>query len=93
MNCIRIEFYRQMPVKQRKWRCWRNMRVKQCISTVKAYVSAGAGVMLSTLAARIADQGLAGFEFAGGIPGTLGGAVTMNAGAYGGEIKDVIVAC
>ena len=66
--------------------------VKQCISTAKAYVSAGAGVMLSTLAARIADQGLAGFEFAGGIPGTLGGAVTMNAGAYGGEIKDVIVA-
>ena len=66
--------------------------VKQCISTAKAYVSAGAGVMLSTLAARIAEQGLAGFEFAGGIPGTLGGAVTMNAGAYGGEIKDVIVA-
>ena len=52
--------------------------VKQCISTVKAYVSAGAGVMLSTLAARIADQGLAGFEFAGGIPGTLGGAVTIE---------------
>ena len=33
---------------------------------------------------------LTGFEFAGGIPGTLGGAVTMNAGAYGGEMKDVL---
>lgn len=57
----------------------------------KFYVCAGAGVMLSTLAVQVADHGYAGFAFAGGIPGTLGGAVTMNAGAYGGEIKDVIV--
>ncbi len=54
-------------------------------------VTAGSGVMLSTLASKVAAKGLKGFEFASGIPGTLGGAVTMNAGAYGGEIKDVIV--
>ena len=40
---------------------------------------------------KAAERGLTGFEFAGGIPGTLGGAVTMNAGAYGGEIRDVIL--
>lgn len=57
--------------------------------TVK--VHAGAGVMLSKLAKTIAAQSLEGFEFASGIPGTFGGAVTMNAGAYGGEIKQCIV--
>lgn len=56
----------------------------------KIQVIAGSGVMLSTLASKVAAKGLKGFEFASGIPGTLGGAVTMNAGAYGGEIKDVI---
>lgn len=54
-------------------------------------VTAGAGITLSKLANVIADNELEGFEFASGIPGTLGGAVTMNAGAYGGEIKDGIV--
>ena len=54
-------------------------------------IRAQAGVSLSSLAAFAAREGLAGLEFAGGIPGTLGGAVTMNAGAYGGEMKDVIV--
>ena len=58
----------------------------------KVPVCAGAGVMLSIMAAKVASEGLAGFAFAGGIPGTLGGAITMNAGAYGGEIKDVILA-
>lgn len=58
----------------------------------KVPVCAGAGVMLSAMATKVASEGLAGFAFAGGIPGTLGGAVTMNAGAYGGEIKDVILA-
>lgn len=48
------------------------------------------GVLLSTLSKIIALEGLEGFEYASGIPGTLGGAVTMNAGAYGGEIKDSI---
>lgn len=54
-------------------------------------VKAEAGVMLSRLAAEVAEKSLTGFEFASGIPGTLGGAVYMNAGAYGGEIKDCIV--
>lgn len=54
------------------------------------HVSAQSGVLLSKLAAMIADNSLTGFEFASGIPGTLGGAVTMNAGAYGGEINHVI---
>lgn len=49
------------------------------------------GMKLSRLGNQLADRGLAGFEFATGIPGTIGGAVRMNAGAYGGEIKDIIV--
>ena len=53
-------------------------------------VTAGAGVPLSVLARRAADAELAGLTFAGGIPGSLGGAVLMNAGAYGGEMKDVV---
>lgn len=56
----------------------------------KYLVHAQAGVLLSKLATTVAKAGLTGFEFAAGIPGTLGGAVTMNAGAYGGEIKDSI---
>ena len=48
------------------------------------------GVTLSQLAVTAAGAGLAGLEFAHGIPGTLGGAVSMNAGAYGGEMKDVV---
>lgn len=50
-------------------------------------VTAGCGVLLSTLAKHIAGAELEGFEFASGIPGTLGGAIYMNAGAYGGEMK------
>ena len=53
-------------------------------------LSAECGVTLSRLASRAASLGLAGLEFAHGIPGTLGGAVSMNAGAYGGEMRDVI---
>lgn len=53
-------------------------------------VRAGCGVLLSTLAHRAVDAGLKGLEFAAGIPGTLGGAVNMNAGAYDGEMKDVV---
>lgn len=51
---------------------------------------AESGVTLSRLAAFAAARSLAGLEFAHGIPGTLGGAVSMNAGAYGGEMKDVL---
>lgn len=50
-----------------------------------------AGVTLAAAAQQAAKAGLTGLEFASGIPGTFGGAVVMNAGAYGGEMKDVIV--
>ncbi|NLW43619.1 MAG: UDP-N-acetylmuramate dehydrogenase [Syntrophomonadaceae bacterium] len=52
-------------------------------------VEAQAGIKISQLAAMAADRGLSGLEFAEGIPGSLGGAVYMNAGAYGGEISQV----
>lgn len=52
---------------------------------------AGSGVLLSRLASYALERGLAGLEFAHGIPGSLGGAVTMNAGAYGGEMSQVVV--
>ena len=52
-----------------------------------------AGVSLSKVCRFALDNSLTGIEFAYGIPGTLGGAVYMNAGAYGGEIKDVIIKC
>ena len=51
---------------------------------------AGAGASLLKIAMAARDAGLAGFEFAAGIPGSLGGAVMMNAGAYGGEMKQVV---
>ena len=54
------------------------------------HIRAGAGVLLSQLAKYAQENGLTGLEFASGIPGTLGGSVVMNAGAYGGEMKQVI---
>lgn len=54
-------------------------------------VTGSAGMNLTTFAMKVAKHGLTGFEFAAGIPGSLGGAVFMNAGAYGGEIKDHII--
>ena len=53
-------------------------------------IRANAGALLSQIASAARNASLTGFEFAGGIPGTLGGAVVMNAGAYGGEMKDVL---
>lgn len=53
-------------------------------------VRAGAGALLSKIAAEAYKEGLTGLEFAAGIPGSLGGAVTMNAGAYGSEMKNVL---
>lgn len=49
-----------------------------------------AGALLSKIGSVALNEGLKGFEFAAGIPGTMGGAVVMNAGAYGGEMKDVL---
>ena len=53
-------------------------------------LTAGAGVRLAALCRAALEHGLSGLEFAYGIPGTVGGAVYMNAGAYGGEMKDVL---
>lgn len=53
-------------------------------------ITAQAGALLSGIAAKAAAEGLTGFEFAAGIPGSIGGAVVMNAGAYGGEMKQVL---
>ena len=53
-------------------------------------IHACAGALLSSVAVAARSASLTGFEFAGGIPGTIGGAAVMNAGAYGGELKDVL---
>lgn len=53
-------------------------------------ITVQAGALLSSVAVAAKNAALTGFEFAGGIPGTMGGAVVMNAGAYGGEMKDVL---
>lgn len=53
-------------------------------------IYAHAGALLSVVGRQALTEGLTGFEFASGIPGSVGGAVYMNAGAYGGEIKDII---
>jgi len=53
--------------------------------------SVGSGVRLAELLFQCRERGLTGFEFASGIPGTIGGAVMMNAGAYGGEMKDCAI--
>lgn len=54
-------------------------------------IACDAGVLMSKLANTALENGLTGMEFGAGIPGTIGGAVTMNAGAYDGEIKDIII--
>lgn len=53
-------------------------------------LEAGAAVLLSRLSRAALERGLTGLEFAGGIPGSVGGAITMNAGAYGGEMAQVL---
>ncbi len=60
------------------------------LSTEGSRIRAGAGALLSAAAKYAMEQGLSGLEFASGIPGTVGGGVMMNAGAYGGEMKQVI---
>ena len=61
------------------------------VSVDGEYIYAESGALLSKISSEAVRCGLSGFEFASGIPGTLGGAVVMNAGAYGGELKDVLV--
>ena len=67
---------------------YRNM---SAVTVEGTTITAQAGALLSAVAAAAKNASLTGFEFAGGIPGTVGGAAVMNAGAYGGEMKDVLV--
>lgn len=64
--------------------------IKEDLHGGRAEAVAGGGALLSSFAMGLAKKGFTGFEFAAGIPGSIGGAVMMNAGAYGGEIKDCI---
>lgn len=66
------------------WKNFSDITVKDCC------IQAKAGTLLSKVAAEALEVGLTGMEFASGIPGTIGGAAFMNAGAYGGEMKDII---
>lgn len=56
----------------------------------KFKITVGAGVKLGELAQKLANKEISGFEFASGIPGTIGGAIRMNAGAHGSEMKDIV---
>lgn len=67
---------------------YRNM---SAVTVEGTTITAQAGALLSAVAAAAKNASLTGFEFTGGIPGTVGGAAVMNAGAYGGEMKDVLV--
>jgi len=60
------------------------------IKVSEDFMEIGAGTLLSEAANRAKDEGLSGLEFASGIPGTIGGAIFMNAGAYGHEMKDIV---
>ena len=66
------------------WKNVSDIRVEGCL------IHAKAGASLAKIAAEALEEGLTGMEFAAGIPGTLGGAVVMNAWAYGGEMKDIL---
>lgn len=66
------------------WKNFSDITVKDCC------IQAKAGALLSKVATEALEAGLTGMEFASGIPGTIGGAAFMNAGAYGGEMKDII---
>jgi len=69
--------------------------LKDCLSGMERLdheqIRVAAGVTMTRAAVYAANQGLSGMEFAHGIPGTVGGGIYMNAGAYGGELKDICV--
>lgn len=69
------------------------IKLKSEFSTIKVegeYLIVNAGAKLSEVYTVAYENSLTGFEFASGIPGTIGGAIYMNAGAYGGEMKDIV---
>ena len=61
------------------------------IDNNKVIVTVGSGMLIGKLAYSLLNESISGFEFASGIPGTIGGAVRMNAGAYGKEFKDIVM--
>ncbi len=69
----------------------RNKLIPEYMSEPADLIYAGAGALLSRVANEAAANSLAGMEFASGIPGSVGGGATMNAGAYGGELKDIVL--
>ena len=73
----------------------RGLVIKICDETYEflddTTISVGAGMLNAKLARILLDNELSGFEFACGIPGTIGGAVRMNAGAYGSQMQDIVV--
>ena len=73
----------------------RGIVAKMCMNSYhfidECTVNVEAGMLNAKLARILMENELTGFEFASGIPGTIGGAIRMNAGAYGGEIKDIVV--
>ena len=73
---------------QRNLQIYKNMNQ---ITVEGTRIYAQAGALLSAVSKKAMEAGLTGMEFASGIPGTLGGAAVMNAGAYGGEMKDILV--
>lgn len=69
------------------------LKLGPCLSAIrveKNHIAAGAGALLSRVAFVARDAGLSGMEFAAGIPGSVGGGIVMNAGAYGGEMKQIV---
>lgn len=92
MACMVIGNGSNLLVSDRGWRGTvistenlKNLKVSQ------TYIWAEAGVSLARLASQAKEASLTGLEFAAGIPGTLGGALVMNAGAYGSEMKDILL--
>ena len=65
-------------------------KLKIDVQDKKALITVGSGVKLGLLAQKCLKQEITGFEFASGIPGTIGGAIRMNAGAHGSEMKDIV---
>ena len=70
---------------------FRNIDIDRDTKDGTIYVTVGSGMPLGFLAQKLVKEGLGGFEFASGIPGSIGGAIRMNAGAHGGEMKDIVV--
>lgn len=72
------------------------IKLGNMLNTIEAgenSITFGSGVSLALASKKAAELGFTGMEFAVGIPGSIGGAVYMNAGAYGGEFKDVVISC